>query len=343
MKQGKQGGFFWSCWVDCPPGKSDFSDLNYAPVVVETLSQLDVIHRLQATHPNIFSPATLDSTSALKAFRRQGKYLSPIGLEGLHMIGRNASTLRLYHKLGVKYATLTWNCHNAMADAAQVTVLEDSLDPDAARPAKPYWGGLSPLGTKIIREMNRLGIMVDLSHTHPATMRDVLAGNTTKAFDGSRAPVIFSHSSAYALCPHPRNVPDDILSLVKQTDSVVMVTFVPPFISCVASEVPGQLPNFYPPNSTLEFVADHIMYIGEKIGYAHVGIGSDFDGIPYTPRGLEDVAKFPDLVKELLRRGLSDRQVEGIVGANLLRVWKRVEEVSREMQTNGELPMEDDI
>lgn len=187
MKKGRQGGFFWSCWVDCPAGKFDFSDSNYAPgrslvlrvklvltrfaVVVETLSQLDVIHRLQAAHPDLFSPATLDSTSALKAFRRQGKYLTPIGLEGLHMIGRNASTLRLYHKLGVKYATLTWNCHNAMADAAQVTVLDDSLDPDAARPAEPHWGGLSPLGTKIIREMNRLGIMVASSSNQCHTQR----------------------------------------------------------------------------------------------------------------------------------------------------------------------------
>jgi membrane dipeptidase len=126
-------------------------------------------------------------------------------------------------------------------------------------------------------------------------------------------------------------------------DSVVMVTFVPQFISCVNATVPDRLPTFYPANSTLEWVVEHIMYIGNKIGFEHVGIGSDFDGIPSTPRGLEDVSKFPELVKELLRRGLSDQQAAGVIGGNLLRVWKRVEEVSREMLREGVLPMEDDI
>ncbi|KIW92946.1 uncharacterized protein Z519_06795 [Cladophialophora bantiana CBS 173.52] len=343
LKKGKQGGLFWSCFVECPTNKFDFSNTNYAPTVIDALAQMDLIHRLQAAHAHIFSPATLDSSAALTAFRRHGKLLSPIGLEGLHMIGRNASMLRLYHRLGAKYATLTWNCHNAFADAAQVTVVDDSLGLGAARPANPYWDGLSTLGTKIIREMNRLGMIVDLSHTHPATMHDVLAGNQTKSFPGSQAPVIFSHSSAYALCPHPRNVPDHILPLVKQTDSVVMVTFVPEFISCVNATIPGNLPTFYPANSTLEHVAEHIMYIGNKIGFEHVGIGSDFDGTESTPRGLEDVSKFPDLLKELLRRGLSDEQVGAITGGNLLRVWRRVEEVGREMQDDGVTPMEDDI
>ncbi|KIX05683.1 uncharacterized protein Z518_03655 [Rhinocladiella mackenziei CBS 650.93] len=344
LKKGKQGGFFWSAWVDCPADKFDFSNENYAPVVVKSFAQIDVIHRLHAAHPDIFSPTTLDSTSALKAFRRQGKLISPIGVEGLHMAGRNVSNLRLFYSLGARYTTLTWNCHNAFADAAQVTVLEDSLNADAAKPAKPHWGGLSLLGTQLMREMNRIGMMIDLSHTHPATMHDVLAGNETKSYPGSLAPVIFSHSSVYALCPHPRNVPDHILPLVKQTNSVIMVTFVPNFISCINSADPeNNLPTFYPPNSTLDFVADHIMYIGEKIGYGHVGIGSDFDGIQSTPRGLEDVSKFPDLVKELLRRGLRDEQVEGIVGGHVLRVWKRVEEVSRKMQSQGEVPMEDEI
>ncbi|KIW79275.1 hypothetical protein Z517_05887 [Fonsecaea pedrosoi CBS 271.37] len=343
LKEGGQGGFFWSCWVECPADGFDFSNENYASTVVLALSQVDLIHRLQAAHPDVFSPATLDSTAALKAFRRHGKLLSPIGLEGLHMIGRNASMLRLYHSLGARYVTLTHNCHNAFADAAQLAVHEEPLDLGAAIPAAPHWGGLSPLGTKLIREMNRLGMIIDLAHVHPATMHDVLAGNQTKAFPGSQAPVIFSHSSAHALCPHPRNVPDHILPLVKQTDSVVMVTFVPEFISCVNATVPDTLPAFYPANSTLAWVADHIMYIGGKIGFEHVGIGSDFDGTPTTPSGLQDVTKFPDLLKELLRRGLSDAQVEGITGGNLLRVWKRVEEVGLEMQREGVLPMEDDI
>ncbi|KAL2439055.1 Dipeptidase aclJ [Exophiala dermatitidis] len=344
LAKGKQGGLFWSAWVDCPVDGNDFSNENYAPVVMKGLAQVDVIRRLQAEHADIFSPPTLDSTAAVAAFRRHGKLISPIGVEGLHMIGRNASLLRLYHSLGARYFTLTWNCHNAFADAAAVSVEpEDPSEMFAARPAQPHWGGLSPLGTKLMDEMNRLGMIIDLAHVNAATMHDVLAGNTTKSYAGSRAPVIFSHSSAFALCPHPRNVPDYILPLVKKTNSVVMVTFVPEFVSCVNSSTPDRLPTFYPPNSTLGFVADHIMYIGNKIGFEHVGIGSDFDGCFDTPRGLEDVSKFPDLVRELLVRGLSDDQVEGIVGGNVLRVWKRVEEVAQEMQASGALPMEDEI
>jgi membrane dipeptidase len=172
-------------------------------------------------------------------------------------------------------------------------------------------------------------------------MHDVLAGNATKAFEGSLAPVIFSHSSAHGLCPHPRNVPDDILPLVKKTGSVIMVSFVPPFTSCI--DKGDGIPEFYPQNSTLEFVADHIMYIGENIGFEHVGLGSDFSGMESTPRGLEDVSKFPHLIKELLQRGLSDGQVSGIIGGNVLRVWKEVEEVARRMQAKGVLPMEDEV
>lgn len=190
--------------------------------------------------------------------------------------------------------------------------------------------------------MNRIGMIVDLAHTSQDTQRDVLGGSSD--WEGSAAPPIYSHSSAYAICPHPRNVPDDILQLVKEKNSIVMVNFSPDFVSCTAnSSNPSGLPDFYPANSTLEHVVRHVRHIGELIGYEHVGFGSDFDGIPNTPEGLDDVSKFPDLVAELLRQGLSDDQARGVVGGNLLRVWKAVDEVALKLQAKGEKPLEDKL
>ena len=174
----------------------------------------------------------------------------------------------MYHKLGVRYATLTHNCHNIYADAAQAESPTGEVEP-----ATPYWGGLSPAGRTAIHEMARLGMMVDLSHVSHGTMRDVLSDPSI-----APAPVIFSHSNAYSLCPHPRNVPDDVLHLVKERHSLIMVTFPPQFVSCRATDV-GNKPEFYPPNSTLGQVVRHIEYIGNLIGYDHVGLGSDFDGV----------------------------------------------------------------
>lgn len=244
------------------------------------------------------------------------------------------------HTLGVRYATLTHNCHNRYADAA-LTELGSGME-GGIEVAKPYWHGVSPAGRSLIHEMNRMGMIVDLAHTSHATQLDVLGENST--WEGSRAPPIFSHSSAYALCPHPRNVKDDVLELVKKRKSVVMVNFSPDFISCVEDkENKHGLPKFVKETSTLEHVVDHIIYIGEKIGYDYVGLGSDFDGIPSTPRGLEDVSKFPDLVSELLRRGVSDEDAGKVVGGNVLRVWKEVDRVAEKMQKSGDLPLEDDF
>ena len=191
-----------------------------------------------------------------------------------------------------------------------------------------------------MKEMNRLGMIVDISHTSPDTMRDVL-GAGKDGWEGSAAPVMFSHSSAFAICPHPRNVPDDVLHLVKQKNGIVMVNFEPDFISCTAPSSPSELPHTDFENATLEQVVKHVMYIGELIGYDHVGFGSDFDGIPHVPRGLEDVSKFPDLVAELLRQGVGDEDVRGVVGSHVLRVWEGVDGVAERMQREGVRPVED--
>lgn len=260
--------------------------------------------------------------------------IAPLGIEGLHQIGNSAGNLRRFHALGVRYATLTHNCGNRYADAA--------LWEDPFRKAPPVWHGVSPDGQRLMHEMNRIGMMIDLSHTSEDTMRDVLGGNPAK-WPGSRAPVIFSHSSAYAVCPHPRNVPDDVLDLVRARRGLVMVNFSPDFVSCLPTTNKHGVPDFYPPNATLAHVVTHILHIGRRIGFAHVGLGSDFDGIESTPRGLEDVARYPDLVAEMLRQGVSDEDAARVVGGNLLRVWGEVEAVAREMQAEGAPVLEDDL
>ena len=302
-----------------------------------TLSQLDLLGRLTASYPKVFSSPTLNSTTALNAFNNYGFLISPIGIEGLHQIGNSFSNLRLYHSLGVRYATLTHNCNNAFADAALTTTPSGQT---IAGPA--HWHGLSDRGKLVVKEMNRMGMLVDLAHVSKETMLDVLGANSKK-FSGSVAPIIFSHSSAYSLCPHPRNVPDDVLQLVKKTNSIVMVNFSPDFISCTPSDSKTGLPDFYPPNATLHQVARHIIYIGNLVGYDHVGLGSDFDGIPSTPEGLGDVSKYPDLFAELLRMGVSDTDAAKVAGLNILRVWGEAEKVALKMQGEGVLPVQDHI
>ncbi|KAF1824331.1 uncharacterized protein K489DRAFT_378743 [Dissoconium aciculare CBS 342.82] len=339
--RGRLGGAFWSAFVPCPADGLDFSDEAYAPFVRATLDQLDLFHRLSAKYPKYFTLA-LSAKEALYNFHVDHKLISPLAIEGLHQIGNSISTLRHYHRLGVRYATLNWNCHTRYSDAAVITKASRAIR------APPYWGGVSPAGRLVIQEMNRLGMIVDLSHVSADTMRDVLGGNLVATnWTGSLAPPIFSHSSAYALCPHPRNVPDDVLDLVKARNSLVMVNFAPDFISCKTRrpddpDFDTGMPEYVEADSTLAQVAAHILHIGRRIGFDHVGIGSDYDGIPTTPRGLEDVGRFPALFDYLLAEGVSVRDAAKVAGGNLLRVWQEVDDVAKRLQRTMD-PLEDDL
>lgn len=324
LKKGMVGGAFWSAFTVCPEHASeDFSDEEYASSVAHTISQIDVLRRLQAQYSGNFSPATMPLAGQLTRFHESKRLISPISIEGLHQIPQSGpmSTLRMYYELGVRAATLTWNCHNAFADAALISTR------NGTHVAPYHRGGLTPAGRKVLREMNRLGMLIDISHTSYWTQKAVLSNKT------SVAPVIYSHSSAFSLCPHPRNVHDDILDLVKETGSVVMVNFSPGFISCLPPKNEMELPEFYEKNNTLHQVARHITYIGEKIGYDYVGLGSDFDGMgDVTPAGLDGVDKYPDLIAELLKMGVSDTNAAKVAGGNLIRVWQKADEVAKNLQ-----------
>ena len=328
LKKGKVGGAFWSAFVPCPGNASyDFSDSVYGESVSTTLSQIDLIRRLQTYYPETFTPASSSRAYALSRFHESRSLISPISIEGLHQISQTSpfSSLRFYRSLGVRAATLTWNCHNAFADAALIP----SNDTGRTIPAPFHRGGITAAGRQVIKEMNRLGILVDLSHASYWTQQAVLTHNT------SLAPVMFSHSSAFSICPHPRNVHDDVLDLVQATNSIVMINFTPEFISCLPPRDSSVLPELYTKNNTLHQIARHIVYVGERIGYDHVGLGSDFDGMFPTPEGMDGVDKFPDLVAELLKMGVSDEDAGKVVGGNILRVWKTAEEVSKRMHDDG--------
>lgn len=306
--------------------------------MVFTHTQIDLLTRLRHAYPGTFSPPPTSATAA--SFFKLGQLISPLAIEGLHQIGNSFTNLRAFHALGVRYATLTHNCHNIYADAA---LTEVPYGGGAIEIAKPLHHGVSAAGRDLIAEMNRLGMIVDLSHVSYDTMKDVLGGSPEKKWTGSLAPPIFSHSSTKAICPHPRNVPDDILHLVKKRNSVIMVNFAPDFVSCEKDEKSPTGTKFVNETSTLEHVVDHIMHIGNLIGFDHVGLGSDFDGIGSTPRGLEDVSKFPALVAEVLRRGVSDDDARKLVGGNVLRVWTEVDRVADELRRKKVLPFEDDL
>ncbi|MBA3578860.1 MAG: membrane dipeptidase [Gemmatimonadaceae bacterium] len=315
LRQGMVGGQFWSVYV---PG--EIRDSGYARVQLE---QIDIARRLIAKYPDRLALA-LTADDVRREFRR-GRIGSVLGMEGGHVIENSLGALRAYYALGARYMTLTHNVTLDWADAAM----------DSAR-----HGGLSGFGEEVVREMNRLGMLVDLSHASPGTMSDAL--------NVSEAPVIFSHSSARALANVPRNVPDSVLRRLPVNGGVVMVTFVPGFISQAVVDHAAARRRFGNDTTTAEFrrwrasssrpratlsqVADHIEHIRSVAGIDHVGIGGDFDGISEVVLGLEDVSKYPDLFAELARRGWSDADLRKLAGENVLRVMADAEAVAARAQ-----------
>ncbi|KAJ8145576.1 hypothetical protein OY671_001330 [Metschnikowia pulcherrima] len=306
LVKGKVGIQFFSCFIECKDTDPLYQDFNKPTTVVrDTMEQIDFVRRLADMYPDDLEYVK-NSAEAITAFRKSGKLAVTMGVEGLHQVDASLAVLRQYFDLGCRYITLTHNCDNPFATAASSVT--------GGLPDK----GLSDFGRKCISEMNRLGMMVDLSHVSVQTMRDAL--------QVTKSPVIFSHSSAYELCKHPRNVPDEILRLVKQNGGVVCVNFYPDFITSAADG-----------KATIQDAVNHILYIAELIGWEHVGLGSDFDGIPEGPEGLEDVSKYPDLIKAVMKQsGASDNEIAMLMGENVLRVWAENENVAKTLKEKGQ-------
>ncbi|KAF2488690.1 hypothetical protein BU16DRAFT_520459 [Lophium mytilinum] len=305
MREGMVGGQFWSVYVDCDANQQHFEDPSW--VIRDTLEQIDVTKRFIAEHPNHLQYC--DSSACARTAFQAGRISSMIGIEGGHQVGSSIASIRQMYELGARYITLTHNCDNAFGTSASTVA---GGGPDE---------GLFKFGYEAIKDMNRLGMMIDLSHVSHQTMRDVISV--------ARAPVIFSHSGAYGVQKHLRHVPDDVLRSVKKNGGIVMAVFVSRFLNMK-----------HPEEATIHDVVDHILYIADVCGWECVGIGSDFSGTPNVPIGLEDVSKFPDLIQLLMERGATDDQVRLLVGENILRVWGNIEQRAHEIQAGGELPVE---
>ena len=335
LRAGHVGAQFWSVWI--PVSTQGFE------AVQMTLEQIDLVKRMSAQYPADFAMAY--SAADIRRIHKSRKIASLIGIEGGHQINNSLAVLRQMYDAGARYMTLTHSSNTPWADSAT---------------DKPEHHGLTPFGVEVVREMNRIGMLVDLSHVSPDTMRAALGA--------SQAPVIFSHSSARALVDHPRNVPDDVLRAVAANGGVVMVNFAPPYVSTArnqweadhaAERTRFDSPPFaglyigqperakaaltqweaqHPmPVTTLAQVADHIEHIRQVAGVDHVGIGSDFDGIPDAPVGLEGVDRYPALLEELMRRGWSDADIAKLAGENLLRVLGAAEQVSLRLRGASKL------
>jgi len=326
LKQGMVGGQFWSVYVP-----SNVGDTGFARVQLE---QIDIARQIVERYPELEWAFTAD---AIRRAHANGKIGSLLGMEGGHAIENSLGALRAYYDLGARYMTLT---HSATIDWA-----------DAAT-GLPTHGGLTEFGKEVVREMNRLGMLVDLSHVSPGTMSDAL--------DVTEAPVIFSHSSARAVTDHPRNVPDSILRRLPQNGGVVMITFVPGFVSKAVSDhgdrtgremtrlqqrfgtdtaglraAAAEWQRANPaPRATMADVIAHIEHVKQVAGVDHVGLGGDFDGIDAVVEGLEDVSTYPALLAELSRRGWNEADLRKLAGENVLRVMERAEAVATRLRAS---------
>ena len=325
LRQGGIGGQFWSAYIPVEMG---------GPGAVRTvLGQIDLVHRLIDRYDDTFELAL--TADDIMRIHGSGKIASLIGMEGGHSIESSLAVLRMTYAVGARYMTLTHATNTRWADSGT----------DA-----PKFNGLTAFGREVVREMNRMGMLVDISHVSPKTMHDAL--------DVSEAPVMFSHSSIRGISDHPRTVPDDVLRRIPNNGGIVMVTFVSRHLNAARHQHRGlemaeetRLKYLYPellakveegmkvwaeahpvPPVTLSVVADHIDYIREVSGIDSIGLGSDYDGTKNLPSGLEDVSKFPDLLAELLHRGYSAEDIKKIAGLNFLRVFRQAEAVASRLQ-----------
>jgi len=327
LHEGRVGGQFWSVYID--------ASIHGDEAIRRTLEQIDIVTRLVKAYPDDLELAS--SADDIERIHRKGKIASLIGVEGGHQMGGSMAALRQFYRLGARYMTLTHFATTQWADSAT----DD-----------PKHGGLSPFGVEVVREMNRLGMLVDLAHVSPDTMKD--------AIEASKAPVLFSHSNARALEDHPRNVPDDVLAMLPANGGVVMVNFFTGYLSepyrqwnAARSAEEARLKSLFTgqtdkrevamkawddahpaPKADVGLVADHIEHIAKVAGHDHVGLGGDLDGIPYdqSPPGMNSVSGYPLLFAELIRRGWSDRDLAKLAGGNVLRVMRKAEAVAVSMK-----------
>lgn len=324
LRAGGLGAQFWSVYI---PGEGR------GPFARPQLEQIEIARRIIARYPDTFRFAT--TVAEIRAAHRAGRIASMLGMEGGYGLENSLGALRAYYDLGVRYMALTHNAHTDWADAAAMV------------PARH--DGLTAFGEEVVRTMNRLGMLIDLSHAAPSTMADTLRI--------TQAPVIFSHSSARGVCDVPRNVPDDILRALPSNGGVVMVTFVAGFINCevgrvtqpymaalraraAAATTPEEAQRIMDegraamprPRTTVGMVADHIDHIRRVAGVDHIGIGGDFDGNDAWPEGLDDVSTYPKLFAELIRRGWTDAELRKLAGENVLRAMEQTERVAARLQ-----------